>query len=266
MSLSNEEIDRLIMKLRQRYKEYSEKYNPVWFNIEAFEQRYIMALENKMNLEGFILAEISNFEKVKEKYDKKVKRRNFSEKVDNMIKENLGRILKYPKIKFHPSADLEMCHFYGAIQEFTLYIFSILWIIIKDPKIKSRVDDFEYKLTELSIPKGKSPAKRINDHLLLLSRKDVKEIEIERDKNEYLKESAFILHQIIDFCDELIREKEPQWEMPLKFDGLYIEDKRKKRTIKEFSELTGYGAILKVKESALNIIEDFRLKAFKSSS
>lgn len=71
MSLSTEEIDKLIVKLRKRYDEYSKKHSATWFNRNLFEERLRMAKENRMNLEGFILAEISNFEKVRERFEKK---------------------------------------------------------------------------------------------------------------------------------------------------------------------------------------------------
>jgi hypothetical protein len=85
----------------------------------------------------------------------------------------------------------------------------------------------------------------------------------EKDKNEYLKDTAFVLHDISAFLDELMEKRNPEWEAPLRFDKLHIEGERKKKIISEFSGYTPYGAILKLKEETANIIADFRLEAFR---
>lgn len=75
MPLNKQEIDSLVTKLREKYRDYSKKHSASWFNIDSFDQRLGLAIRNRMNLEGFILAEISNFEKLREQYDKKRNRR-----------------------------------------------------------------------------------------------------------------------------------------------------------------------------------------------
>jgi hypothetical protein len=262
MAMTEGEINQLIDKLKKRYAEYSKK-NPTWFNADAFNDRLMMAYRNRMNLEAFILAEIANFEKVREKYDKKKNEKSFSEQVDRIIEELTARIKKSPAIQFHPKAGLEIAHFYGALSEFELHYFAALFIIVEDKSLKDRLIAFEQELNDLAAPRGKLPAKRIEDHLMKLRRRQSQELEIERDKNEYLKESAFMLHDIIDFCDGLIEARNPEWENPLRMNKLYVEDKRKKVIATLFTGLTGYGAIMKVRDYAAGIIEDFRLTAFR---
>ena len=263
MALSKDELGKLLKKLRDQYDKYALKYNAIWFNVDAFEERFKMAQDNRMNLEGFILAEISNFEKIKEKYNKKKKNKTFSDKVDKIIEDNYAKITKYPKKKFHKNASIEITYFYGAMFEFSEYYFGILWHLIKDNKIKSIIDQYEFSLQTLAVPQRGSEPKRIQDHMLVLSRQDVTELEIEKSRNNYLKESAFVLHDIIDFCDNLITTKNPEWETPLRFNDLFVEENKKKNMIDIFSQCTGYGAILKVKEFASGIIENFRLGAFR---
>jgi hypothetical protein len=262
MPMTDGEIKQLIEKLKQRYSEYSKK-NPTWFNADSFDERLLMAVKNRMNMEAFILAEIANFEKIKEKYDKKKSEKSFAEQVDRIIDEITARIKKYPEIKFHPKAGLEISHFYGAMSEFEQYYFAVLFVLINDKSLKERLIAFEDSLNILAAPRGKLPAKRIEDHLLKIRRRGAPEIEIEQDKNEYLKESAFLLHEIADFCDGLIEARNAEWENPLRLNKLFIEEKRKKRISTLFAGLTGYGAIMKVRDYATCIIEDFRLAAFK---
>jgi hypothetical protein len=263
MSLSEEEIELLIAKLRSKYASYAEKYSEKWFNPRLFEERLQMALRNRMNLEGFILAEIKNFEEIRKKYDKKKKERPFSEKIDKIMEEHTAHIKKYPPLHFHPAAGFEISHFYGALSLFTLTSFPILWLVVTDQDKRKKLQQFENALSELAVPRGDKPPGRIEDHMLILSRRDSRELDIERDKNNYLKESAFILHEIIHFCDELLHTKNDEWETPLRFDKLYIQGEHRKEIIKLFTNQTGYGAIMTTMHQAQAIIDDFRLDAFK---
>ena len=263
MTLTKNEVEKLIDKLRRKYTDYSEKFNPTWFDRDAFEERLSMARRNRMDLQGFVLAEITNFEKIRERYEKKKNEKSFTARVDKILEENMARIKKYPAVEFHPSAGFEISCFYGALSELAFAYFPVFRLIVTDASLKKIIFDFEERLEFLCLPAGNRPAKRIEDHILLLSRNGVTELEIEKDKNNYLKESAFLLHDIMDLCDGMIHSRDEQWELPLRLDSIYIEESRKKRVIGEFSGLTGYGAILKVREYTSAIISDFRLSAFR---
>lgn len=267
MPLKKEEIDELVRKLRERYKEYSEKHNRTWFDIEAFDQRLSHAIRSRMNMEGFILAEVSNFEKLKERYDKKKKDRenSFSKEVNRIIEENTARIKKYPAVLFHPKCDIEISHFYGALSCLTLELFPVFWLLANDSSIKNMINNIEERLGNLAVPRGERPPGRIADHILMLNRPGVREIEIEKDRNDYLKEGAFLLHEVIDFCDTLLKLKNDEWNYPIQFRKLFIEEERRKRVFSNFRDMTGYGAILKVKEYASAVVEDFRLTAFRKN-
>ncbi len=263
MALSREEIQILVEKIRNKYRDYGTRFSPKWFDLSAFESRLKMTVDNRMNMEGFILAEIRNFEKLREKYEKKKKSSSFAEKVDKIIEENAARIRKYPPIEFHPRAGFEIVHFYGAMADYSQHIFPVLQLFLAGEMHKRKLQQFEEQLSFLAVPRGTKPSKRIEDHLFLLSRGDTREIELEKDKNEYLKDTAFVLHDISAFLDELMEKRNPEWEAPLRFDKLYIEGERKKKIISAFSGYTPYGAILKLKEETANIIADFRLEAFR---
>ncbi len=270
MGLSDKEIDLLINKVRERYKESFMEYKSRLFNVEAFEDRLQAALRKRMNLEGFILAEITNFEQLKQKLEeernpKKPEESAFSKQVNQIFEENTARIKKYKEIQFHPLADIEITHLYGALSEFIQYYFSILWIILNDYQYKEKVHTLDHRFSDFAVSKSKRHPKRIEDHITVLSRKDAKEIEIERDKNNFLKESAFLLHEVIDFMDELIEIRDKEWDNPLKFDKLNIDREAKKKMLSIFSGTTPYGAILKIKEHAEEILKDFRLESFRKS-
>lgn len=263
MGLSHEEIDRLIEKLREKYDNYASTHDPRWFNRTLFEERLLVAMKNKMNLEGFILAEISNFEKIVEKYDKKKKPKTFTKEVERIIEENEARIKKYPPIEFHPRCGMEIARCYGALNELAQYYFPVLPALMTDSILKNKSFHLEERLHFLGMPRGNKQSKRIEDHELVLSRKNVDEIEIERDKNDYLKETAFLLHDLIDFCSRLLEMRNPEWETPLQIQNLHLDESRMKKALEFLRDLTGYGAILKIQEYAQRMIDDFRLTAFK---
>jgi hypothetical protein len=265
MPLSNNEVNELIQKLREKYKEFSEKHHQKWFDINAFDERLSFAITSRMDMEGFILAEIANFEKLKNQYEtkKKSKENLFSKEVDRIIEENLARIKKYPQELFHPKSGLEITYMYGALLFLLSHIFPITRIIVADASLKKKIDSFEDRLIFLAEKRGDIHSKRINDHILLLNRQGVRTIEIEKDSSDYLRESGFLLHEIIDFCDDMINSNNEEWNNPITFQKLFIEEERRKNVIDFFKDMTGYGAFLKIKEYSSEIIEDFRLKAFR---
>jgi hypothetical protein len=263
MGLSKSEVSGVIEKLREKYNTFAVKYNSKWFDIGAFEERLLFAKRNKMKLEGFVLAEISNFEKLREKYEKKNEQRNFSNKVDKIIEENNAKIVKYNRINFHAKAGFEISHFYGAMENFLTEFFPLFWIVVDDKNLKDIVFALEERLDYFASKRGSKISKRVDQHVNVITRIGVREIDIEKDRNDYLKESAFFLHEIIDFCDVLIASKSQEFELPLNMSRLMIEEKRKKAVVFNFQGLTGYGAIFKVRDQAYSILEDFRLTEFK---
>jgi hypothetical protein len=267
MPISKQEISCLLDKLREKYSKYA-LINSDWFNIQAFEDRYYMAVKNKMNLQAFLLAEIANFEKVKDTFEKKKTenedKNSFSKKVDLIMEENYGRIKKYPKIEFHFDAGLEIMHLYGALSQFVLHYMPVFWIINLDEDQKQKMMDFENDLEYLALPIRGREAKRIEDHKLLLSRYGVRPIDIEADNNDYLKVGGFFLNELSSYTEDLLDEKCDDWMLPLNFSKLFIEGARKKGIIDIYSGCTSYGAILIVKNYIDGVIADFRLGAFKS--
>ena len=265
MKLSKIEIEKLLEKLNEKYRLYANKYNSKWFNVEAYENRIIFAKKNKMNLEAFVFAEISNFEKLKDKYEKQKKDKNFSRKIDKIIEENNARIVKYDKLEFHLKAGFEISHFYGAINDFSISFFPIFWIVLEEKNVKDFVFNLDEKLNYFAEKRVTLFAKRIEQHINVLDRINFNEIEIEKDKNNFLKEAAFILHEIVDLCDGLIDGKTSSFEKPLDFSRLYIEEKKRKIVSSNFKGLTGFGALLKVRDQAFTILADFRLMEFKEN-
>ena len=56
--LNEEEIKKTLEKIRNKYKELIMKFNKPKILLEAFEDRYIRTLRNKMDISVFLLGEI----------------------------------------------------------------------------------------------------------------------------------------------------------------------------------------------------------------
>ena len=256
--MDKEEQNQIVSKIRKTYRDYAKEYGQKGFQQDGFEERYRLAIKNDMGLEEFFMSEITFLEKLKEKYEKKNPSKPSSAAIKTVIEKNTTAIKKYPKIEFHPKASFEICHFYGAMDEFTKYYFQVFKIA--HPR---GTTDFEDELEFLAVGLGNRTPKRIQDHMAILSRPNIRSLDIEQNASDYLKSCAFLLHKIIYLCETLLAEPSAFLENPLRLDKLRIEDSAKKTLAGIFSGLTGYGAILKISEQAQNIIADFRLKAFK---
>lgn len=264
MKLSKQESEVLLDKIRQKYDEYAAKYNAKWFDRTLFEDRFSYALQNRMDISAFLLAEVTNFEKLKESYDKKKSRESFSDKIDKIIDEQLEQIRKYPRKNFHERSGIEISHMYGALYRLAEDLFPILWIVTEAADVRQKLQNMEARLYEFSNPSLQRLSPRTEDHALLLSRSQVSEMQIEKSKNNYLKEAAFFLHDLIVFLDYLVKLAEPAMEVPLNFSRSYQSAETKRKLSREFSNLTGFGAVFKVKHFAEDIVTDFRLSAFRA--
>ncbi len=263
MKLSSSETDTLIQKLREKYDEYAAKYSKKWFDRSPFEDRFKFALVKRMDLNAFILAEIAAFEQLREKYEKAKNRSSFSEKIDRIIDAQLENIKKYKPLKFHENADFETPHMAGALAEFASAYFPVLWIVVPQGPMRDVLLALDRSLDAVGALSGSRLPQKLEDYALFLSRKGTSELENEKAKNAYLKETAFFLHDCADFCDEVICERLPEFDLPIQFSKTHISQQQKQLLIALFSDKTGYGALIGVRDRALEIIEDFRLRAFK---
>lgn len=264
MSLRADELNLLLQKIRGLFDEYAKNFSPVWFNRNSFEERYRFAIGKKMDIEAFLLAEIANFEKIRERFEaRKKKTVSFSEKVDKIIEENNSRFLQYPQINFHPSAAPEIKHLYGAVAELGKFYIPVFRLIISEYSKKNLISQIETRFQRCALPRGSKPAEAIDDHILVLSRNSVSELDIDKSRTNYLKECSFLLYDLIKFCSSLLEERIPDLEQPVAFGNTFYDPEIKTKIMENFSESTGYGAVLKIKDLSEQIISDFRLKAFK---
>jgi hypothetical protein len=264
MPLRDDEIALLLFKIRGLFDEYAKKMSPVWFNRNSFEERYRFAIAKKMDIEAFLLAEISNFEKIRSTFEsKKKKTASFSEKVDKIIEKNNSRFAHYPQIDFHPSAAPEIKHLYGAVSELGKFYLPVFRIIVTEYSKRNIINRLESRFQRCALSHGTDPSEAIEDHILVLNRKNVSELEIDRSRSDYLRECSFLLHDIMQFCTTLLEERIPGLEQPVAFGNAIYDPEIRKKITSLFSESTGYGAVIMIRDHSEQIISDFRLTSFK---
>ena len=266
MPLSSKEITELIGKLRSKYDEYAFSYSPKYFDRGAFDQRLKFAEKNKMNLEAFILAEIANFENVKAEYEKKAGKGEYSRKVDNMIEAQLRAVAKYPSVKIHPLCGAELPHFVGAVEVLLENYLPVLWGIITDSVVKDCLIEIESELGEFAHARGDRLPKKCEDMVHLFTYAGLKDVEVEKIRNVFMKECSFRLHDALDLCVGLLEIRDPQMELPVRFEKIHQSADRISRISSVFSGYTGYGCVIKINEYIDTLISDFRLSAFRRRS
>jgi hypothetical protein len=242
----DDEIDRAVEKLKRLYTKYASLYSERLFNLKGFEARYRNALEEKVNLNSFLHAEIIAFEELKQRVELKIEEKKapqspsestYSEVADRIIEENLGRIRKYPHIDFHPDAEEEAAYLLGAATDFYYNAWNKSSRLLKILGIGEMVDCIEKLEADFSyyiIPIRGRYSRAVDDYMLVLSRKRPKDNE--RAAVNFIKYGGILLNN----CLRLFS------------DGLnFMRGRREYEAQAE--ELAGY------KETLTTMIDNFRL-------
>ncbi|GEM_PF-4307353 len=205
--MTSEEIDAAIDRIRATYIEYEKKYDGAYFKVLNFEDRYIQALRSRINLEMFIKAEESAIIAIQKKIEddqKETRIRNdktFTKKVDKMIDDFQSRIEKYDDIDFHPDADAEVRHLFGALREF----YEKYWIPIKqvfppmsDFVTTKKINALTDKLQPFAVSSRNRPPGRFDEYITQVMRGEHPGIRDQAHRS-LLTDTAIMLNEIYDF-------------------------------------------------------------------
>ncbi|MCX8059246.1 MAG: hypothetical protein N3A58_07515 [Spirochaetes bacterium] len=118
-------------QIKERYKEFEKLFGKECFNYEAFENRYINALTNKIDLEIFFKAEEEALEQkylmcLEKQKKEKNKENSFTKKAENILEEYDQRLKKYPYNNFYDGAHYDLKYLYGALILFYNHLFPYL--------------------------------------------------------------------------------------------------------------------------------------------
>lgn len=245
------EIRSVIAKIRKKYDEYSVKYFKSKTLKDSFEDRYIGALERKVDVSSFLLAEISAIEELIRREEEKEKaaavRGEKAEKkqgiADKVLEEHKRRIDKYEAVPILPGAREEVCKLLGALVVLEKEHWPNLAPVLRDTATSMasfEMISLESRLRALADRDREGIPTYLVRYIAHLKRFPRSTAAIEREENEFIKETAFFLH---DFLSVLRRVKEN------------YKDLGEEKT----------AALVTVLDTVDGIIADFRLKDLKRS-
>ena len=234
--LSEQEVKQLIVKLRDKYNEYSEEYGKGYFDKQSFEDRYMEAIRTNMNMDAFACAEITFIEDLKakaveKKEEKRIKiEKPFTKKVEKYIEELEKKWEKYPRLFTSVDISDEAQYLCGAIQTF----YNKYWLDLSQIINKESVSELkEYnKLTDVMqkffyAMNGQLPYE-VEMYLL-----NLKKYDIERTNMVFLKDCAQLMgriKQVLNKISNKLFEPDERLNDILQYTEQIIEDFR-------FSEL-----------------------------
>jgi len=198
-SKKNKELDKRIERLREKYKEFGDKFGENLFNYQEFEKRLENALKNRINLEVFIKAEeealVQLYNEVmnpKKKEKLSEKEDSYTKKVEQILLDYEKRVKKYPMIDFYDYDDDEIKYLYGAIVYFYEKIFPYLETMYNGRELGMNVmKDFSLFYNYLNYygrETTRGHSKRIEDFILKI--KYSSKNEVDADYRNFFIETA----------------------------------------------------------------------------
>ncbi|MEJ2664461.1 MAG: hypothetical protein P8107_10540 [Spirochaetia bacterium] len=213
-----------------------------------FENRYLHALKNNVDISSFLLAEIDAIEELlhraEEKYlNKEIKTTEVKEKsfADRVMEENVKKIRKYNDINFHKDANEEIRRLFGALNTLEQEVWPRLYTVLKSTSYALSTKTMmalETQLHELGGSSKEGIPSKLERYVTRLNHFPRDYTMVDKEEKNYILEAAFMLHDIVTVL-ETVEDKNPNMD--------------------DANKVILEGILTHVKQ----VIEDFRLKEFK---
>jgi len=259
VTLNDKEKDDILERLRNEYIEYGNDFGRSFFSIEEFDKRYTHALVNRMNLEAFLLSEISFLEELKDKFEAHYneEKDSMDNKMEEIAKRQQDKWQQFEKIDFHPAAEMETRYFYGAVVEFCQIYLSTIENFFKGTEDMFSLDRSIRDIEKLGYQsQGIFSSRMLLHHQILTADRQ----KAEKDKQHLMKDCAIALFAFSKKLEEIIigyPDKFLEQDFNLKRESLFL-DKKKEL----FAGQSNLQVLQRIIGFALNIIESFRLRTF----
>ena len=213
--LSPEEISRAVAKIRDRYEEYIYKFFKPKTVKFAFEERYAEALQKRMDISTFLMAEIEAVQELIKREEAKIaagpqaetERESIADRVERIYQENLEKIRKYPQIPIHPTANEEIKHLVGALNALDNEYWPRLAAIVRNTSRSlgsMAMGNMESQLRYLAGVGADRVPGALSRYLYHLNRFPRDYAAIDREEKEYILESAFFLHDLNEILERAL--------------------------------------------------------------
>lgn len=275
MKLSSNEINLTLTKIRNKYLSIVKNFNKSRALVEAFETRYMNALRSKMNLSVFLMAEIEAVEEIYnkealkhelelQKFHQQPKEEKNDSFVDKVMENNRQKILKYSRLTVSKDTSEEIERLMGAMRDLTINYWPAIDSIYRDNLFsadKRVFGEIYQKLLENYDIKGIVPIAKHYIDALNIKPMNSKKINVEY--NYLMKETAFLLHDILDNLNAAMRENKIPNENKILELSLITIDSENSWFYEYFKNLTHRQSVEKVYNFVKGIIDDFRIHNFK---
>ncbi|EPG73482.1 hypothetical protein LEP1GSC058_2896 [Leptospira fainei serovar Hurstbridge str. BUT 6] len=255
MALTDEELKKIVEKIRSEYREGAQQ-SPKLFDNKGFEDRYIQTLKHRGNLEKFLKDEVGFLEKVKEKHRELVERRNASkgDTINRILDEQEEKLSKYPRIDFHPLARTEMRYFYGAMTNFAETEYPVLIHIFRGTPEFSSFQDSLAMIERIGVSRRGMPSLRIAEHIKALLDANGNQSSMERDSQNILKEVSIALAKLMQTIKDCIEKNRVSDRMTVQ-----VSEREFPKAAEAYKNLLFGIALEKIIVRVENIIRDFRM-------
>ena len=207
------EITASVEKIRKRYEEYTSKYFKPSSLRRAFEERYLKALQAKVDVSSFLLAEISAIQELIAREEERIhqgparpaeKEPSFADKV---LEENRARISGYREVVFDPDAGEEVRRLVGALTDLVTERWQDLAHALKDTMYamnSSEMLSLDSQLRSLASPGGDEAPHALTRLVAQLRKFPRSYAVIDREEKDYILAGAFFLHDLHDVLTRVV--------------------------------------------------------------
>ncbi|WP_108976037.1 hypothetical protein [Leptospira ryugenii] len=255
--LSEYEIKTYLQKIRADYQEHG-KLNPKAFDQAAFETRYLQVLRLRGNLTKFFQEEVAFLDQLKAKFNNLVAKKEAAKAstLNRLVDESMEKLVKYPKIDFHPLAKAELRYFYGAIVEFAETELPVILNIFKGTPEYSYLQDPVLVIERLGISRRGMPSLKIQEITKSLLDANGNPIVIEKVSQALLRDGCLALKNITQSVQDLISKNRINPDLMVQ-----VNDRDYPKAFSKYGNKRFGRALEMVTEQCRQIIQDFRMNS-----
>jgi hypothetical protein len=252
--LEQKDIQQALNKLRDEYTKLS-KEDPKLFHILPFEERYTQILKNRGDVGRFIADEIKFLDSLKGMHKERQAKLEASKAptMNKIADDHYAKYKKYPAVEFHPSANLEIQHFYGAVTEFVEVDMVALLYIFKGSREYSGYQPILASIESLAQTKGGHSLK-IMEIAKSYSLGASESKNTEKLIQNYIREASNSFKGLYDKLKDSIATKTVSDRV-----SIHMDSKLYPKASKKYNERYFLQATEDMKKYIFSMMEDFRM-------
>jgi len=246
----------LIEKVREKFKQASERYSARYFNVELLEQRIDLLINHKLNIDDFIRSEYEFYNEALKKAEtdseEQKKKEELNQKIDDMISANEEKVKEYPDYFFDPRASVLMRFFTGAINQFWKQWHEMLVYTFKGTMVWHNLNEIFAELERFLFIDEKSIPVMLKHYSEILAKATYQEIEtLER---QIIQSGGVALFRLQLQLENIFLATPNLSKEEYKF-SIYSQ----KKLYDNYNKKNKLTVLQNCKENSAKILEDFRI-------